>query len=101
VAITDSIKGVLKSQWKDYHGELENLHNAVASNTSFSIIDKFSDCVQPFVVTYLTFCYFGLYLLLIIFGGAVNRNSIFLSVFITISYPLHVSTPTDHLKVNS
>jgi hypothetical protein len=29
------------------------------------------------------------------FGGAVNRNSIFSNViFIAISYPLHVSAPT-------
>jgi hypothetical protein len=31
-------------------------------------------------------------MILIIFGGAVNRNTIFWNViFITISYPLHVS----------
>jgi hypothetical protein len=33
-------------------------------------------------------------------GGAVNRYSIFSNVvFITISYPLHVSAPTVHLQV--
>jgi hypothetical protein len=34
-----------------------------------------------------------------IFGGAINRNSIFLMFFITITYPLHVSAPTGHLQV--
>jgi hypothetical protein len=34
-----------------------------------------------------------------IFGGAVNRNSIFSNFFITIKYPLHVSAPTGHLQV--
>jgi hypothetical protein len=43
--------------------------------------------------------YILLRLLLIIFGGAVNRNSMFSECFITVSYPLLVSAPTGHLQV--
>jgi hypothetical protein len=39
-------------------------------------------------------------LLLIIFGGAVNQNSIFSEYFITIPYALHVSAPTGHLQID-
>jgi hypothetical protein len=37
--------------------------------------------------------------LLINFWGSVNRNSIFLNVLITVSYPIHVSASTGHLQV--
>jgi hypothetical protein len=57
------------NRWKNYFSQLSNVHNV-------------SDVRQIDV--------------LIIFGGAINRNSIFLNVFITISYPPHVSAPMGH-----
>jgi hypothetical protein len=61
-----------------------------------------ANCFLLFNFCLLFFIFEGcilLRLLVIIFGGVVNRNSIFVNVFITISYLLHGSVPTGHLQV--